>query len=35
MVALTADAEVRAFAEEWYDQFVARNLAEEAGTPWP
>lgn len=35
MIPLTNDAEVRAYAEEWYDQFVARNLAEEAGTPWP
>lgn len=31
MVALTTEAEVRAHAEQWYDAFVARNLAEEAG----
>lgn len=31
-VALTTEAEVRAHAEEWYDAFVARNLAEEAGS---
>lgn len=30
MVALTTEAEVRAMAEKWYDDFVARNLAEEA-----
>lgn len=28
--ALTSNTEVRAYAEEWYDAFVARNLQEEA-----
>lgn len=31
MIALASEAEVRAHAEQWYDAFVARNLAEEAG----
>lgn len=31
MVPLASEAEVRAHAEQWYDAFVARNLAEEAG----
>ena len=31
MVPLADEAAVRAHAEEWYDAFVARNLAEEAG----
>lgn len=30
MVALATESEVRAYAEQWYDDFVARNLAEEA-----
>lgn len=29
-ITLTTEAEVRAMAEKWYDDFVARNLAEEA-----
>lgn len=31
-VALTTEAEVRAHAEDWYDSFVERNLAEEAAS---
>jgi hypothetical protein len=30
MTALTTEDEVRAHAEKWYDDFVAKNLAEEA-----
>ncbi len=29
-IPLTSNTEVRAFAEEWYDAFVAKNLQEEA-----
>jgi hypothetical protein len=29
-IILQTEAEVRAHAEQWYDEFVARNLAEEA-----
>jgi hypothetical protein len=32
MVPLANEAAVRAHAEQWYDAFVARNLAEEAGS---
>lgn len=31
MIALADEAAVRAHAEQWYDAFVTRNLAEEAG----
>lgn len=30
IVTLSSEAEVRAHAEQWYDNFVSRNLAEEA-----
>ena len=30
--ALTTDEEVTAHAEQWYDAYVAQNLAEEAGS---
>lgn len=29
---ITTEEEVRAYAEEWYDNYVAMNLAEEAGS---
>lgn len=32
MVPLASEAEVRAHAENWYDAFVTRNLAEEAAS---
>jgi len=31
-ITLQTEAEVRAHAEQWYDDFVARNLAEEAAS---
>ena len=31
-VELTTEEEVRTHAETWYDEFVTRNLAEEAGS---
>ena len=31
-VELTTEEEVRSYAEEWYDNYVAMNLAEEAGS---